>query len=251
MGDTFGKTPGAEFIASGMPGAPSKATGPVEELAAANAGTVAVFVRGVVGGGGSSCWSVVRDYRGDTPCGHTKPLSGGVHLCPSVIYAQADDGATAVCAQCVLDAFNVTRAGGIFGSVGARGAEDVKVAGDRGPDALLGAPCVFCDYSGESYYQAGSHGALCPWHYVGGLDRRRELARGVVSAAWSDLDDARRALIWALGYQVKGWEPFPPSGPPGPRYAFRTELARSRAARRALDALLKPGRDGGMELVER
>jgi len=48
---------------------------------------------------------------------------------------------------------------------------------------VLRAPCVFCGYNGEGYYQSGRHGATCPWRDVGGLvDRERQLP-DVVRAA--------------------------------------------------------------------
>lgn len=38
---------------------------------------------------------------------------------------------------------------------------------------LLDAPCLWCDYKGEGYWQTGTHAALCPLHAIGG-DRDRE-----------------------------------------------------------------------------
>lgn len=41
---------------------------------------------------------------------------------------------------------------------------------------LLQAPCIFCDYNGEGYWQKETHDERCPWHSVGGMeDRRNEL----------------------------------------------------------------------------
>ena len=42
---------------------------------------------------------------------------------------------------------------------------------------LLGAPCVFCGYSGAGYYQRGTHAETCPWWHVGGLEPRKAVVR--------------------------------------------------------------------------
>jgi hypothetical protein len=39
---------------------------------------------------------------------------------------------------------------------------------------LLGAPCIFCGYKGNLYYQKGTHRLDCPWIEIGGLDERLE-----------------------------------------------------------------------------
>ncbi len=39
---------------------------------------------------------------------------------------------------------------------------------------LLEAPCIFCGYKGDLYYQKGSHNLGCPWIEIGGLDKRLE-----------------------------------------------------------------------------
>ncbi len=45
-------------------------------------------------------------------------------------------------------------------------------------NGLLAAPCLWCGYNGEGYYQAGTHGQLCPWNTIGGCDERLDrLAR--------------------------------------------------------------------------
>lgn len=47
-------------------------------------------------------------------------------------------------------------------------------------EVLLRAPCVFCGYNGERYYQRGSHSPDCPWHDVGGLRDRVDSLRDVI-----------------------------------------------------------------------
>lgn len=37
------------------------------------------------------------------------------------------------------------------------------------------APCVFCQYNGEGFYQPQTHGTSCPWENVGGLTERGAL----------------------------------------------------------------------------
>ncbi len=44
-------------------------------------------------------------------------------------------------------------------------------------DALR-APCRWCGYNSEHYWQAGSHTEECPWHKVGG-ERERALVMEV------------------------------------------------------------------------
>lgn len=39
-------------------------------------------------------------------------------------------------------------------------------------NGLLAAPCLWCGYNGEGYYQAGTHSQSCPWHTIGGCDDR-------------------------------------------------------------------------------
>lgn len=35
------------------------------------------------------------------------------------------------------------------------------------------APCIFCGYSGEGYFQRGTHDESCPWRNIGGFIERR------------------------------------------------------------------------------
>lgn len=45
-------------------------------------------------------------------------------------------------------------------------------------EAMLDAPCIFCDYIGVGYWQKGTHAKDCRWHSVGGYaDRHRALQR--------------------------------------------------------------------------
>ena len=37
---------------------------------------------------------------------------------------------------------------------------------------LLKAPCIFCGYDGENYYQNGTHAIACPWYDIGGGKER-------------------------------------------------------------------------------
>jgi len=39
-------------------------------------------------------------------------------------------------------------------------------------EALLDAPCSFCNYNGPGYYQAKTHSKSCVWYHVGGHDER-------------------------------------------------------------------------------
>lgn len=42
---------------------------------------------------------------------------------------------------------------------------------------LLSAPCAFCQYNGERFWQAKTHAETCPFYLVGGLDKRVEVLR--------------------------------------------------------------------------
>lgn len=47
------------------------------------------------------------------------------------------------------------------------------------------APCVFCHYSGEGFFQSNTHASGCPWEHVGGLTER-----GVIlMLAYGDIGD--------------------------------------------------------------
>lgn len=48
---------------------------------------------------------------------------------------------------------------------------------DSATKELLQAPCLFCQYNGQGYWQSGSHPASCPWSTVGGIDSRYKLFR--------------------------------------------------------------------------
>lgn len=46
---------------------------------------------------------------------------------------------------------------------------------------LLHAPCIFCGYSGELYWQEETHDIKCPWRNVGGeLIRQKELKKSLL-----------------------------------------------------------------------
>ena len=45
---------------------------------------------------------------------------------------------------------------------------------------LLDAPCVFCGYNSNNYWQPRSHTTTCPWYHVGGTEIREKLLRKTV-----------------------------------------------------------------------
>lgn len=47
--------------------------------------------------------------------------------------------------------------------------------------SLLGAPCIFCGWGGQGYWQRGTHSTVCPWHTVAGEETRRLLLRDVIA----------------------------------------------------------------------
>lgn len=43
---------------------------------------------------------------------------------------------------------------------------------------MLDAPCLFCGYNGQGYWQNGTHHEQCPWHMVSGsVDREMMLPK--------------------------------------------------------------------------
>ena len=51
--------------------------------------------------------------------------------------------------------------------------------------AELEAPCRWCGYNSEDYWQSGTHSDDCPWHRIGGSDKREAVLsayRAVLSA---------------------------------------------------------------------
>lgn len=50
--------------------------------------------------------------------------------------------------------------------------ETTKSCLEAGKLLVERAPCFFCGYNGSGFYQAGTHGAACPWHGVGGSAER-------------------------------------------------------------------------------
>ena len=48
-----------------------------------------------------------------------------------------------------------------------------RCADYHGDDALLDAPCIFCGYSGQGYWQSGTHNENCRWRNIGGFKERR------------------------------------------------------------------------------
>lgn len=76
---------------------------------------------------------------------------------------------------------------------------------DYGIDrSILKAPCMFCGYKGEGYWQRGTHDERCPWRYVGGEFDRDQKLRDVVlspparrtSYEWEDEDGFRYRVVW-------------------------------------------------------
>ena len=41
------------------------------------------------------------------------------------------------------------------------------------------APCAFCGYNGEGFYQVRTHGKNCPWYALGGADVRLDVIKTV------------------------------------------------------------------------
>lgn len=55
-------------------------------------------------------------------------------------------------------------------------AEQADERGLSNLNALLSAPCRFCGYNGQGYWQKDTHLLSCPWHGIGGeADRLKKL----------------------------------------------------------------------------
>lgn len=63
---------------------------------------------------------------------------------------------------------------------------------------VLHAPCKWCGYDGEGYWQARTHAESCPWHGLGGAeDRAAALFEGTRFGAYEPPSD-RRSLARAI-----------------------------------------------------
>lgn len=49
-------------------------------------------------------------------------------------------------------------------------------------EALLNAPCIFCGYDGQGYWQAGTHASNCPWANIGSSCFRENKLRKFIQA---------------------------------------------------------------------
>jgi hypothetical protein len=50
-----------------------------------------------------------------------------------------------------------------------------KATSEYEPEHLLSAPCLWCGYNGQGYWQQGTHAKDCPWHKVGGVGGRLDV----------------------------------------------------------------------------
>lgn len=66
---------------------------------------------------------------------------------------------------------------------------------------LLDAPCVFCCYNGQNYYQAGTHYPSCPWRLIGGLEERVEALPDFIRKMYERLNDCNK-LVTLLRREV-------------------------------------------------
>ena len=45
---------------------------------------------------------------------------------------------------------------------------------------ILAAPCIFCGYDGQAYWQVGTHDKNCPWHKWGWKIERNDMLPDVI-----------------------------------------------------------------------
>lgn len=62
-------------------------------------------------------------------------------------------------------------------------------------EKLLQAPCVFCYYNGELYWQEESHKESCPFYGVGGVeDRKADLCNNVIPSFQATIDKQAKII---------------------------------------------------------
>ena len=54
---------------------------------------------------------------------------------------------------------------------------------------LLAAPCIFCGYNRNGYWQAGYHQPNCPWRQVGGASEREDILPAVIADHFNALQN--------------------------------------------------------------
>jgi len=54
---------------------------------------------------------------------------------------------------------------------------------------LLDAPCVFCGYNRENYWQTETHDRKCPWFHVGREESRQKLLRATINGLYRWAND--------------------------------------------------------------
>lgn len=59
-----------------------------------------------------------------------------------------------------------------------------KLQGTEMENDILDAPCLYCSYSGEGYWQTGTHKKDCPWRNIGGEKERAEKFRETAAGWW-------------------------------------------------------------------
>lgn len=57
---------------------------------------------------------------------------------------------------------------------------------------ILSAPCLWCGYKGDGYWQEGNHAEPCPWRHLGGLGERIDSVQGLIAAALREREPAER-----------------------------------------------------------
>ena len=85
----------------------------------------------------------------------------------------------------------------------------------RDMHSMLDAPCEWCRYSGEKYWQAGSHAHTCPWFAVASSQARlMKLERGEVeqpkvyklqleNARWRSMYEGAQAEVNSRGLNLQ------------------------------------------------
>ena len=62
-------------------------------------------------------------------------------------------------------------------------------------DQFLHAPCTFCQYDVERYWQEGTHPKSCPWHTVNGLDTRKKMLPVLFRELWPIMEAALEGKV--------------------------------------------------------
>lgn len=66
--------------------------------------------------------------------------------------------------------------------------------------------CLFCGYSGQHYYQEGTHASACPWFSIGGLHERSRQLPNIIRGLYNERRALRALLIECREAYRRPWD---------------------------------------------